>query len=298
MKAPAMKVGALLALLVPLSAIFIGTSSLDGQSTALVGLPLTFEVASVKPNLGTGRSFFIGCYYPGSAIELIPRGMCIARNTSVRAIVAEAYNIEAYLAADSVLGGPGWIDTARYDIEGKAENRSATPDELHAMLRSVLADRFKLEAHEESRMISGFALVVAKNGPKLKTAKGDRPSGIFATGSAPIEMQGTNSSVADLAKYLSRNFRVPIVDKTGLAGRYDFNIKFLRSDDEPQSSSISPPNTPGPPPGTKIVVAVDISFLPAISRALQNEVGLKLESQKVPSRILIIDGIARPKEND
>ncbi|MBI2149720.1 MAG: TIGR03435 family protein [Acidobacteria bacterium] len=87
---------------------------------------MAFEVASVKPNKSTNTSNYIGCYFPGSRIDLIPKGMCIARNMSLRSVVGEAYGVDFVLRADYVVGGAAWVASDRFDIDGKAENPLAT----------------------------------------------------------------------------------------------------------------------------------------------------------------------------
>jgi uncharacterized protein (TIGR03435 family) len=110
--------------------------------------PLKFEVASVKPAGASGGSYSYGCHVPG---DTIPKGMCVARNAPLRNIIGEAYGIRIFDVADYLIGGPGWMGSERFDIQGKAEDLSATTDQLRSMLRNLLAERFKLQLHEEMR---------------------------------------------------------------------------------------------------------------------------------------------------
>jgi uncharacterized protein (TIGR03435 family) len=247
---------------------------------------LAFEVASVKVAGASRDSFMVGCYIPG---DVIPKGMCVARTAPLRNIIAEAYGIRIFNIADHLIGGPGWIGSDRFEIQGKAENLSATTDELRSMLRNLLAERFKFRAHEEMREQSGYALVVGKNGPKLKQATTeDKRHNIGAFGTAPTQMEGTNSSMADLAEYLSRVFHRPFNDETGLKGRYDFKMTFVF--DAPQLPSVQLPS------GARLTIPLNDSALPAISGAL-GQLGLKLEAKKIPVGMIVIDHAEKPSEN-
>jgi uncharacterized protein (TIGR03435 family) len=128
--------------------------------------PQAFEVASVKANKSVDTGFFMGCYIEGTI--MVPRGMCIGRNVTLRTLVGYAYNIDAFLTADSISGGPGWVTTDRFDIRAKAENPLASDAELRQMLQTLLVERFKLLVHEEKKDIPGFAIVIGRGGLKLK----------------------------------------------------------------------------------------------------------------------------------
>jgi len=254
--------------------------------------PLAFEVASVKPNNSTGGSYYVGCYTPASTRDLIPKGMCIARGATLHALIAEANGIITFNNRDYLKGGPDWISSDRYDIQGKAENMNSTTNELRTMLRNLLAERFKLRVHEEMKDAAGYAIVLGKNGPKLAPTAGDKPRSIAAFGQPPTELEGMNASMSDLATYFVRQFHRPFVDQTGLIGRYDFRMTLLADD--------SPPITDAPlkaPPGTRIVFGLNDSALPAVSKALQEQLGLRLEAQKLPMPIIVIDHAEKPSEN-
>ena len=234
--------------------------------TAAQKNPVTFEVASVKANKTVGGSSFGGCYRAGAVVAVVPKGRCIFRKESLRHVIAEAYNIPIFRVDELMQGGPNWISTDEYDIEGKAENDSATESELQVMMQALLAERFKLSVHEITKESAGYALVVAKNGPKLKPTDGSaRPS----MGINPGRLSAFNSTMTNLARGLSNSLHQPVVDKTGMDGKYDFELTFGADD---QSG-------------------------PSIFTAIQEELGLKLESQKVQTRILVIDHAERPSEN-
>jgi len=144
--------------------------------TAAQNKPLTFEVASVRAHKGLDGSSFGGCYRAG-AIAVVPKGRCLFRNASVRNIIAEAYDIAIFRIDELISGGPNWIRDDKYDVEAKAENDSATESELKVMTQALLAERFKLALREITKDSAGYALVVARNGLKLKPSDGSvRPS--------------------------------------------------------------------------------------------------------------------------
>jgi len=170
------------------------------------------------------------------------------------------------------------------DIELKAVNKSAAGDdlksestpekneELKPLLQDLLEQRFHLQTHTESKLAKGYALVVAKGGPKLVPTKGDRWPG-FRVHDVPGNLQGINWSMQNLAKSLQHGAGLPVVDKTGLAGSYDFHLVYASD------------------------IAKD-STLPSIFTALQEQLGLKLEEQKVPVDVVAIDHVDRvPTEN-
>jgi bla regulator protein blaR1 len=160
------------------------------------------------------------------------------------------------------------------------------------MLRNLLAERFKLRVHEEMKDAAGYAIILGKNGPKLTPTTGDKPRSIAAFGQPPTELEGMNASMSDLATYFVRQIHRPFVDQTGLTGRYDFRMTLLADD--------PPPITDAPlkaPPGTRIVFGLNDSALPAVAKALQEQLGLRLEAQKLPTRIIVIDHAEKPSEN-
>jgi len=258
--------------------ILIATALLSlGTSIAAQNQPLAFEVASVKPAAPSNGSVMVGCHVPGARLDVIPKGMCIARNATLRSILAEAYDFSVFMndIGNYVIGGPGWIGSDRFDIEGKADNPSATTKELRAMLINLLEERFKLTIHEETKDTAGFALVIGKNGPKLTATTGDKPVSIYALGQPPSELDGQNAPMAGLTAYFERRLHHPFVDRTGLTGRYDFKIELLTDD---------------PPHG------LNESDLPAIAKALEG-LGLRLQPEKLLVRRIFIDHAERPDAN-
>jgi uncharacterized protein (TIGR03435 family) len=226
-----------------------------------------FETASVRlSNPAKPESFWS-----------VSPGRLSVTNMSLKSLVMAFYKVKQY----QVAGGPRWLDTDRFDIQAKLANQPAgtSPRSSDAAARlmsaaqSLLAERFQLEFHEESRQVSGYALVVAKTGPKLRASEGDGSSNV-KTGRGTLRAAGL--SMERFASSLSTILDAPVVDSTGLTAGYDFTLEW-RPD-----------------------MAADVNEglgQPSLYTALQERLGLKLESRKVPVRILIIDRAERPAEN-
>jgi uncharacterized protein (TIGR03435 family) len=234
--------------------------------TAAQNQPLKFEVVSIKPNRSANGSWRGGCAN-GEITSAIPAGRCMATNASLRTIIALAYDISIFSMDQHIVGIPAGISNERYDIDAKAENPSATGAELRLMLQNILADRFKVRLHEETLEVAGYTLLVGKGGPKLKTIDESRRD---AVGSTRHRMIAVADTAATLATMLSSQLGQPVVDRTKITGNYAFNLSAPEPDDQ------SPPS---------------------IFTALQEQLGLKLESQKVPTRVLVIDHAEKPSEN-
>jgi uncharacterized protein (TIGR03435 family) len=239
---------------------------------------LEFEAASIKPTkspLGvTG-----GCHGQDARFALtdaeanVPVGRCVITAGRLTHIMAIAYKIDV----NKIGSRPDWDGPSRFDIEAKAESQSATQEELLQMLRGLLADRFKLKVSRETKQESGYALVIAKNGPKLKEARPEEETRLTVRGttinkkdavdgSLPLNtVTGQNTSLHQLLEILSRAVGAPVIDRTGLTGSYDFSLKWE--------------------PGEEI------------SGPLQQQLGLKLEAQKIPVESLLIVSAERPAEN-
>jgi uncharacterized protein (TIGR03435 family) len=227
-----------------------------------------FEVSSIRPNKAGDR---------GMMMRFIPGGFS-ANNIDTHTLLMTAFGIRL---PDLVIGMPGWASTERYNIEAKmdAETYEAMqkllPKERSAqyrlMLQSLLADRYKLKVHYETKEIPVYALVVAKGGFKLKpnTQTGNSTSsmggGEFTSKSMPI---------AGLAVTLSGEAGRIIEDKTGIEGSYDITLHWAPEQERASDDS-----------------------RPSIFTALQEELGLKLEPTKAPEKILVIDHIEKPSDN-
>lgn len=250
-----------------------------------------FDVGSVKPATPDtpivaacrGRDFPINPALPTPP----PLGTCDLNGVTLRQIVRIAYRpelLDGMSDADLVSGAPQWATSDRFEIEGKAASPdTTTTKELYGMLQTFLADRFKLQLYRDHKDVQGYALVVAKNGPKLKPdTSGDEHGSLLPTGRTPGEWEGKNIALSLLASSLSGLFEAPVVDKTGLAGRYNFTLRYA------PRSALNTVAQPLPRP---------LQDLPSIFEALPDQLGLRLQQEKEPVIVLAIDSVQRPTEN-
>jgi uncharacterized protein (TIGR03435 family) len=297
----------MVALASALISVVVKPQQARAQSATTSAAPLpAFEVASIKPNRSgeRGRGFHILA------------GRFAATNVTTKMLVTRAYNVRDL----QVSGGPSWMDTEAYDINAREDDavveklqklpRDQREEQIGLMLQSLLADRFKLKVVRETKELPVYALLVAKNGPKLQQAKpGDiYPNGIKGSdgrghagmvhfGRDHITGQGIPLACPDpggisLVVMLTDILGRTVLDQTGLKGNYDINLQWTpdQSHDamfnEPDGGRSGTDNTPPP----------DASG-PSIFTALQQQLGLRLESTKGPVDVLVIDHIERPSEN-
>jgi bla regulator protein BlaR1 len=222
----------------------------------------TFETASVKPGVPGN----IG----GSTYDFTPGGGLRVTNGTLKGLLETAYDVRDF----QISGGPGWVNSERYDILA----RSASPadiKETRLKVQSLLAERFRLRVHRDTKELPVYVLAVARTGSKLAAGQvASAPEGINA---GCGQMIGTRTSMANLAVKLSRQLDRPVLDRTGLSGKYDFRLDWT-PDTGPCSTSSSPDS-------------------PSLFTALQEELGLKLESTKGPVEVLVIDQVEKPSEN-
>ena len=242
-----------------------------------------YEVASIKPDKSSDARF---------KIMFMPDGF--TANATLQALIRLAYAVEE----NQISGAPKWAGFDKYEVEAKMDSAtSAELDKLsdeqsesarERMLQALLEDRFKLALHRETRELPVYSLVVAKKGPKLLQAKSGEPD---AEGGTYMRMgrgqlNGHGLGMADIVRALTQQLGRTVVDKTGLTGKYDFTLKWT-----PDETS-----TPLGPPGMGNASPADSSG-PSIFTAIQEQLGLKLESQKGLVGILVIDHVEKPSEN-
>jgi len=237
-----------------------------------------FEVATVRENRSGGGGWRLGPPMHGSvSIE----------NLQLKRIIASSFRIQ-----DSMVFGPPWIANTRFDIVGKGPDPKASNPEVWEMMRSLLAERFQMEYHIESREMPVYALVVAKGGPKLKDPeKGPCAEKIKAGENcgdigpiAPFAVGIVNMPVGALIGGLARAVQDrPIVDKTGLTGKYDGRVLWMPDNIKPEDLANIPKD---------IRPEEDVSLY----TALEQQLGLKLEAQKAPVEVVVVDSIAQPHE--
>jgi uncharacterized protein (TIGR03435 family) len=274
----------------------------------------SFEIASVKPS-NPNSTGPIGVVVPAL-------GRLTATNATLRRLVYAAYQLQPF----QVVGGPAWQNTNRFDINAKAIDGSATTDQILDLLKPLLADRFKLKVHTETREIPIYALAVARNdgktGANLKPsaaacpdeevqqrqrfetlARGGpsalqpkpgetRPCSItlLPSTSAPgsISIQATGQTMRSLSLALTQLMGRLVVDKTGLTGLYDFNLTTDLQTLARLSADLGDNARPLPP---------GLPEAPALTTQLQEDLGLKLNSQRGAGEVLVIDSAEFPMPN-
>lgn len=267
------------------------------QSAQAAGAAATFEVAVIKlDNSGSGRhsQSFTGSRYR-------------AVNVSIKSVLERAYGMTDY----QILGEPTWVDSDTYDIDAKIDDDMMAAigkmppeqqdEQSRAMFRSLLADRFQLKVSQETRELPAYVVVVAKNGPKFKpTALPAAPT----DGSAPTDQQkqrGTNVN-GNSTETALEGLGIPIsqllhaiayepefggrvlVDETGLKGEYDLKMQWTRENLTAESAR------PGAGPA-------EVASEPSLFTALNQQLGLKVESKKAQVPVTVIQHIERPSEN-
>ena len=250
-----------------------------------------FEVASIKPDKsGTQMMMF----------RFTPDGLN-ATNSPLKMLIQQAYGVEE----NQVIGLPNGLSSERYDVEAKVDSSDVAklhdldPHQRMRMLQPVLAERFQLKVHRETRDLPVFELVVAKGGPKFHEAKpGDTyPNGIkgpdgHAGGPGVVWMQDGQLTcqavgMLELTRILSQRLGHNVLDKTGLTGKYDLAMQWPPPEDRP-----GPPMLGGGEGGN-----APESAGPSIFTVIQEQLGLKLESHKAPVEVLIIDHVEAPSAN-
>lgn len=233
----------------------------------------SFEVATIKPSEPNR---------PGKLFTVRGREV-LTINTTVNDLMSMAYGVHAR----QIVLGPDWIGTEKFDIAGPSDV-PGRPNiaQIGSMVKGLLADRFHLTFHREQRDLPVYALVMADKGSKLTRSAGadGLPSLVFrALGVLP----GANATMSDFAGVMQRAvLDRPVVDRTGLTGRFDFMLTWT-----PDESQFASMGVRVPPPST------DPSAPPGLFTAIQEQMGLKFESTKAPVDVIVIDRIERPSAN-
>lgn len=192
-------------------------------------------------------------------------------------IVRNAYGVfPAQVSTAPLISNLKWIDSQRYDITAKAEgDEPLGKAQSTTMLQQLLADRFALRLHRESKVMVVHALMRGKNG--LKLTKGGA-AGPYLSRPAPGTLIGQNASMASLVAALGGYLGRPVIDETGLKGGYDFSVEWAPDENAPDSARVDPSR-------------------PSVFTALQDQLGLKLESKKSAVEVLVIDSAEKPSPN-
>jgi uncharacterized protein (TIGR03435 family) len=254
---------------------------------------LAFEVASIKPNKsGDGRVM----------LGLQPGGRFTATNVPLRMLIRQAYDLQEF----QIVGGPDWLGSDRFDIVAKAPDGGFTADLMRPMLQALLAERFGLTSHNETREMPIYALVKARTdgklGPNLAPAAIDCTAARGRRGGGPPpappqpgqkldcgfmigfgRMNVGGMPIAQLARALSPMVGRVVLDKTELTGAYDFEMTYT-----PEGLG------GGPPPLLNGAPPTFDPNAPTVFTALQEQLGLKLDSQRGPVEVLVIDRVEQP----
>lgn len=230
-----------------------------------------FEVASVRSGK-PGAPFGLPKAMPGGQSY-------VAMNSPLMVMLMTTYRITDH----QILGAPNWMIYEPWDVNAKAEH-SSTLEQLQEMFQTLLADRFKLRFHRETKETPAYVLSVEKSGAKLKLSDSKDPSDApINPGDLPGERVGTGVSMSYLCWYFSFTFDVPLVNQTGLDGNYDFTLKLP----QPQETAAPAPASADAPDRRNVDLIA----------ALREQLGLKLEYREAPVEVFVVDHVERPTDN-
>jgi uncharacterized protein (TIGR03435 family) len=267
---------------------------LPGSLRSYTAPQATFNAVSIKPDKSGDNRVML---------RPEPGGRFLATNATVEMLLNTAYQLKPH----QLIGAPSWITSEHFDIEARAES-SIPFNQMRPMLQAMLADRFKLAVHHETRQVPQYSLGLVKEGklgPKLVAHSDDVKCVDVSAGPPPqsrpgetppipcggflmslTHMAATRTTLEALAGTLSNFVDRPVVDRTGLTGFYDVEFDF------------TPVQTPFPPgPGGPAPAAPDSNSPPLIFTALQEQLGLKLKPETAPGDVLVIDHVEEPSPN-
>jgi uncharacterized protein (TIGR03435 family) len=231
-----------------------------------------FEVATIKPSQADEQR-----------AVMVQGTRLVTRATSLVDMMMFAYGVHPLQIADA----PDWMTAEKFDVvvQPNMPGRPSTA-QMRSIVQQLLADRFKLAFHHAQRELPVYRIVAAKGGPKLTPAtKEEQENNTAAIGITPGLMTVINATLSEFASLMQRYVRLdrPIVDHTGIAGKYDFKLSWT-----PDFSQFD-----GNPPGP----AKNDENAPSLYTAIQEQLGLKLEAAREPTDVLVIDHVERPSEN-
>jgi uncharacterized protein (TIGR03435 family) len=278
-----------IALLAPLRTV------VDARAQTQATARPQFDVASIKASVGNG------------IMHVRPLPGRLTANATLQILMQQAYGVQSF----QIAGGPAWMDMARYEIEAKA-GAPTSRDQLLVMLQSLLEDRFHLKTHRETKDLPVFTLVSTRGGVKMSAptdgtcaesdadaalewlggrmpVPGELPPAKSRCGSVVVaitppvaRLSGGKITMPELARALSGLFGRSVIDKTGLAGVFDVRLDFFPDE--------TAPGLPPPPPGSPITGVT-------LSSALQQQLGLRLESGRGPVEVIVVDAAVPPSAN-
>jgi uncharacterized protein (TIGR03435 family) len=240
----------------------------EGRSADAKDAEPDWDVVTVKardPNENNGNS---SMGMKGSQLALI--------NRTVEVLIMAGYGMQK----SQIVGAPHWIETERWDIQGVPDVPGRpSVKQMQSLIRKVLAERFGLKLHRESKELSVYAITPAKGGAKMDKSAGD-PNGLpdenDNQNNGIVTMRVTNMSMGEFAMIFQFFLDRPAVDQTGLAGRYDFQLKWTPDESRAPTDGSAPPG---------------------MFTAIQQQIGLKLEPVKAPAEVLVVDALERASAN-
>ncbi len=290
---------------------YMGTISSDGNS--IVGtwtqgpnpLPLTFvratketawEIPAPRPPpkmmaADANPAFDIATIKPNDKGATSMQRLTInARNfVTVASSLTDLIGFAFKVQTRQILGAPDWSDRDRYDINATLDTDGAPTDkQLRSAVRKLLEDRFKLTVHQDKKELPAFVLTVSKTGPKLTPteATGPLPGLGFSPGPTGVTLIVHNGLISEFDELLQTMvLDRPVVDETGIPGKFDISVTFTPDDSQFHGH---------PPPVKK---ADDVEAAPSLFEAIQQKLGLKLEAQKAPVPVVVIDHVEKPSAN-
>jgi len=292
------------AVTIPVVFGLLNAPQIRAQLTATTRAPLpSFEVASIKRNPSVWNE------PTHHRMDVHPElgGRLTAHNAPLMLLIQRAYAVQAF----QVVGGPAWINTDGYDVEAKPKG-DTDRKQMWLMLQTLLADRFKLTLHRETRKLPVYDLKAVKRGPKLPMPKavecfsqppdappappppGQTDCGYVAgpLGSTGLlQLEGSKVHMADLVSKLALVLGRPVLDKTEFTGEFDLNLSFTADE---ATMGLPGSGGPGDPGGSPLPTDRNV---PSIFAALEEQLGLKLVRAKGPVEVLVIDHVERPSEN-
>jgi uncharacterized protein (TIGR03435 family) len=231
------------------------------------------EVATIKPTKPDEQHFML--VFRGGRFQ--------TTNVSLSKLLAFSYGVQE----KQLIGLPPWAETDKYDIDAKPDTNGApNKKQLQGMVQKLIADRFKLTFHHDTKELSVYALSAAKTGAKLTKSEnqGGLPGfGLRGLGAVTVR----NATMSDFAAMMQETvLDRPVVNQTELAGRYDFSLNWTPDDSQfgGMAAKMPPPTDNANPP-------------PALYTAIQEQIGLKLDATKAPTDVMVIDHVEKPSEN-
>lgn len=272
----------------------IAAPAMTVSSQETTGSRPSFEVASIKPNRSVGVTFMP----PIETDDYFAWTGC-----TLKSLIRYAYRVRDW----QIEGEPGWVNSQRWDVEAKAEEKGVSAaskprdpnarDAIKIMLQSLLEDRFKLRFQRQTKQSSVYNLVLAKGGAKITLDDDQSPPARPEWGTSlvqrgavratPDSIEGRAVPIAALVSILLSSSDRPVIDCTNLKGLYNFRMKWSLEDSGPAGST--GPSSP--------IADVNTNFGPALFTAIQEQLGLRLESAKAPVEFIVISSVQKPSAN-